>query len=432
MYTRSLLHLATASVVFVSSFAAASVACGGDSSGDAGNNPQNDGGGGTSSSSSGDNGDGATNESDGAPIEPEPVGPPAVQFLGRFDRRDPKGPACAWPGCRIQVRFQVPIAGVTSNVSVRLNELNETWMDGAPSEWDVSVDGALNPKLVMTKGEKEYLLTTNPLPPGKHVIELFKRSEAQNGVTQFISFNLGGATMLAPPNRKTRRIEIIGDSSVAGFGVEGVGQGPDCPGEDHAAKWQNFRKTLGVHLGEMFNAEVNGTVYSGKGIAKNIWHPDKETMPIIFPRANPNEAASTWDFGLFTPDVVIVMIGGNDFAIGQPVDEGPATLTDFTNAYDSFVTTIRSKYKDAHIFLVTSPSISDDEPPGRSTRTNVKSGIATVVTRRAAANDTKVYAVEPPVAQPSELTGCNGHGSPEFHQRVAMDLQAIVKSKTAW
>jgi hypothetical protein len=82
--------------------------------------------------------------------------------------------------------------------------------------------------------------------------------------------------------------------------------------------------------------------------------------------------------------------------------------------------------------LVVSPSISDAEPAGRNTRTNVKSGIATVVMRRSTANDAKVYSFEPPVAPQSELTGCNGHGSPEFHQRVATDIQTIVKSKTGW
>jgi hypothetical protein len=384
----------------------------------------------TSSTSSG----AGRSEAGAAVSEPEPTGPPAVQFIGRFDTRDAKGPKCAWPGCRILARFE------GNTLSVRLNEIVETWMEGAPSEWDVSVDGQLGAKIVATAGvEKDYPISAAALsgtsPGSKHVVELFKRSEAQNGVTQFISFDFGpGGRLLAPRPRSQadRRIEIIGDSAVAGFGVEGVGLGPDCPNADWGAMWQNFHKSLGVRLAEDLNAELFGTVYSGKGVSKNIWHPNTETMPIIFSRSNPLDVDSVWDFTAYVPNVVLVMLGGNDFAVGKPVDEGPATLTDFTNAYDSFVMMIRSKYKDAHIFLITSPSVSDEEPPGRYSRTNVKAGIATVVQRRTSAGDTKVYSIEPPVAQPTELTGCNGHGNPEFHQRVANDLRAVVKLKTGW
>ena len=366
---------------------------------------------------------------DGAPSpkpeEPAPSGPARVDFLGRFDTRDPAGPRCGWPGCRIVARFE------GTRVTARLAELTDAWMAGGPSEWDVAIDGAWQPKLVMRAGPNDYVLATD-LAAGAHVVELYKRSEAQNGTTQFLGYDFGGGSLLAPPARKTRKMEIIGDSQPAAFGVEGVGHGPTCPGLNYAAQWQNFRRSLGARLADGLGADVNGTVYSGKGIFKNIWHPDKETMPMLFSRALPIDPNSTWDLSAYVPDVVIVMIGGNDFAVGQPVDEGPATLAQFSDAYDAFVVNIRKNYPVAHVFLVTSPSVSDAMPEGRNSRTNVMAGIDAVVARRTGAGDAKVYAVIPPVAQPSELTGCDGHGSPEFHQRVADDLAPIVRAKTGW
>jgi hypothetical protein len=367
---------------------------------------------------------------DGGPRNPavdDPSGPAAVQFIGRFDERDPAGPACAWPGCRIIARFE------GTSVSVRLSETDETWMEGAPSEWDVAIDGGWQPKLVMTPNTStSYVLASN-LPPGVHVVELYKRSETQNGVTQFRGFDFGGeGKLLAPPPRKTRRIEVIGDSAAAAFGVEGVGLGPDCPGPDWAARWQNFRRSFGARLGEALDADVAGTVYSGKGIAKNIWHADKETMPLIFARSNPNDPRSTWDFGAFPVDVVVVMMGGNDFAIGQPVDEGPATLSDFTETYDRFVVDLRSHYPAAQILLVTSPSVSDLMPEGRSSRSNVVAGIAEVVRRRISAADARVHRIAPRLAEPAELTGCNGHGTPELHQRIADELATTIRPLTGW
>jgi lysophospholipase L1-like esterase len=358
----------------------------------------------------------------------EPTDTPAVQLIGRFDQRDSAGPKCSWPGCRVRARFE------GTSVSARLNEIDESWMQGAPSEWDVAIDGALRPKLVTTPGEKTYELATD-LSAGEHLVELYKRSEAQNGTTQFLGFDFGGGKLLAPPARSSRRLEVIGDSAAAGFGVEGVGHGPKCPGYNWSAHWQNFHKSFGAVLGETLDAEVFGTVYSGKGMAKNIWHPDKETMPVIFPRSNPNDPQSTWNFASYVPDVVIIMMGGNDFAVGQPNDEGPATLEQFTDAYEGLVVTIRGKYPDAHVFLVTSPSVTDAEPGGRSSRSKVKSGIAAVIARRADAGDSgdrKLHSIEPPVSPKSELTGCDGHGSPEYHQRIASVLAPVVREKAGW
>lgn len=354
--------------------------------------------------------------------------PPGVQLVGRFDTRNAEGPICAWPGCQIIARF------TGTRVSVRMNEIDEDWMaDAAPSEWDVTIDGAPRPKLVMKPGSNVYELASDLAAGAEHVVELYKRSEAQAGTTQYLGYDFGPeGKLLAPPPRKTRRLEIIGDSALAGFGIEGVAVGPDCPGEDYAAKWENFHRSAGALLGAQLGAETHGIVYSGKGIAKNIWHPDKETMPMIYTRATPIDPASTWDFAKFIPDVVVIMMGGNDFAIGQPVDEGPATLDEFKAAYKAFVASLRQHYPSAHIFLVTSPSVSDAEPAGRSSRTNVLAGIDAVVSASSAAGDAKVHSFVPVVATPSELTACDGHGNPAFHQRLANELEAIIRAKTGW
>lgn len=355
-------------------------------------------------------------------------GPPEVQFIGRFDTRDTAGPKFGWPGCRIRVRFS------GTQASVDLNEIEDTWMDGAPSEWDVSVDGAWGDKIVTTPGKKTYAIASG-LTAGDHSVELYKRSEAQNGVTQFLGFDFGGGTLLAPPPRSTRHIEVIGDSAAAGFGVEGIGYpNDDCPGLDYSSAWQNFRKSFGALLGESLDAELHGTVYSGKGMVKNIWRPDPDTMPIIFPLANPADESSNYDFA-WKADVVVMMLGGNDFAEGQPDEDGgngPATATEFTNAYRTFVAGLRDHYPNAHIFLTTSPSVSDAEPAGRSSRTNILDTTSAIAKEHNADGDAKVYAFAPKVATPQELTACNGHGTPAFHERVAAELATIVKEKTGW
>lgn len=355
----------------------------------------------------------------------EPSGPPAVGLVGRFDTRDPDAPLASWPGARIVARFE------GDAVSVRLDE---TVVDeeGGPSEWDVTMDGKLGAKLVLRAGTHDYVLAKG-LAAGVHTVELYRRSEAQNGVTRFLGFDFEQGKLLAPPRRPERRIEIVGDSQPAAFGVEGVWQGPDCPGADWASRYQNFHKSFGARLGETLAADVHGTVYSGKGIERNIWRPDKDTMPRIYGRANPLDPASSWDFKAFSPDAVVVMIGGNDFAEGLPRDTGTPSVDRFSQVFDAFVKELRAAHPNAHIFLALSPSLSDAEPAGRGTRTNVQAGIDAVVAERAAAGDARVYAVAPRVADvATELTGCDGHGNDAFHARVAAELAVVVRAKLGW
>lgn len=378
-------------------------------------------------------GEGPTDGGSGGTLDGQVPGPdvepgdPHVQFIGRFDMKEAAGPKCAWPGCRIVARFE------GTSISVALEEIDAPWMDGAPSEWDVSVDGVITKKLVMQQGRTTYPLASG-LGPGAHVVELYKRSESQNGTTRFAGFDFEGGTLLAPPKRKARHLEIIGDSAAAGFGIEGVGMADagDCPGADHGALWQNFRKSFGEKLGTMLDAEIHGTVYSGKGIAKNIWHPDHDTLPIMFLRTIPTLDVSPWDFSEWQPDAVVVMAGGNDFAVGKPYDEGPATLDAFIQAYRQFAETLRTKYPNAYLFLTVSPSVSDAEPAGRQTRTNVMAGVTTVTSERNAQGDAKVRWYAPAVSQPSEMTACNGHGDEGFHQRVAAELATMMRPHLGW
>ena len=361
-----------------------------------------------------------------APFDVDP-GVPHVQLIGRFDTRVAGKPKCGWPGCRIVARFE------GTRLSVTLSEHYESWMEAAPSQWDATVDGVTQ-KLVMQAGQHDYVLAPS-LGPGTHTVELYKRTEAQTGITQFHGFEFGSnGKLLAPPPRKTRRIEIIGDSQPAAFGVEGLDYPQlDCPGVDHSAEWQNYRKSFGTRLGEMFDAEIQGTVYSGKGIAQNIWAYDDDTMPILYPLANPMDKSGKWDMKAFVPDVIILMLGANDFAVQKPVDNGPASVEAFTNAYRSFVATLRSTYPSTPLIYAMSPSVKDNDPDAQHmARTWIRQGVTTVTTERNNAGDMLVSYVEPPVAMPGELTGCNGHGNPAYHQRLANDLASVVKQKTGW
>ncbi|MCL2726153.1 MAG: GDSL-type esterase/lipase family protein [Polyangiaceae bacterium] len=392
--------------------------------------PSEDGGSNGGASDSGVHGDpGAAFDPSSSGDSPRLVNDAAatVQFVGRFDTREDAGPKCGWPGCRVIARFQG-----TTTVSVKLEEIDAAWMRGNPSEWDVLVDGTLKPKLVLTPGVSDYVLADG-LTPNDHTIEIYKRSEAQNGVTRFMGYDFHGGELLplAVSTHVTRRLEVIGDSQVAALGVDGASVGPNCPGVQWAASYENFHESFGALMGERFGAQVFGTAYSGKGMARNITAGDKDTMPVLFPRANPIDPSSAWDWS-WTPDVVVIQIGGNDFSVHIPVDDGPPTPEEFTNAYRDFVSTVRSHYPQAFVLLVLSASTPEVIPPDRPARKYIWSTLEQIVSERTAAGDYAVADYAPPVATDDERLGCDGHGTPAFHARIAQQMGDVIAAKVGW
>lgn len=361
-----------------------------------------------------------------APSAPQPAaedpGPPAVRFVGRFDDRDPAGPKCGWPGCRIVASFE------GTAVTVHLDE--EPGPDG-PSEWDVAIDGEWKPKLVMQLGPHDYDVATG-LAPGKHRVELYKRTESQTGVTRFFGFDFHGGTLLPPPPRASRLIEIVGDSDVAGYGYEGREADGDCGGQAWLARYQNFRAAWGARLADKLGADLEGTVFSGKGFVYNAWRPDLDTIDVLYPRANPEDPTSTFDLGRLVPDAVVVAIGGNDYNLGQPTDDGPPSLDGFTAKVRAFTAKLRSAYPKAGIFLMVYAALSDDYPPGRLRRTNVRTAYQTVASERNASGDARVWLVEPTQYTDGELIACSGHGGPAYHERIASWLATQMGARLGW
>ncbi len=308
-------------------------------------------------------------------------------------------------------------------MSVRLKEFAEPWMDGAPSYWEVSIDhGEWRPiEMIPDDQPHDFVLATD-LPPGPHEVELYKRSETQTGITQFLGFDFHGGRSLPPPERKQRKIEVMGDSQATGLGIEML-DAPDldCPGADHAGRYQNFRKAWGALLGEMFDAEVHAIVYSGKGLIKNLWEADRDALVDYYPRANPNPAQA-YDMQLFdlqswVPDVIVLTQGSCDFVSG--VDGGA-----FRTAYRSFVIdTLRARAPNAHIFM---------SVLGMGGRGYIDEIAREIVEERAAVGDDRMHVV---VAEPytwEEMRACNSHGTPAWHRRIANEIGAEIRKALGW
>jgi lysophospholipase L1-like esterase len=332
--------------------------------------PGSDGGGDGEGGGGGDGGPGHDATVDSAPPEP-----PGVRFVGRVDTSDGKGTRFEWPGVSLHARF------TGTSVSIDLEDSNA-------SELAVFVDGTEHPKLVAKSGRQTYPLATG-LAAGTHELEVWRRSEANIGLSEFFGLTFAaGGQLLAPPPALARRIEIVGDSITCGYGNEGQ------PGCTFSADTENNYLAYGSVAARAVNAELSTVAWSGLGMYRNYNDvgPSAKPLPYYYDDALPS-VPTPWDFTRFVPDVVVINLGTNDSSThgdpGQP----------FIDAYVAFIHHLRSKYPNAWIVCL-------------DATTAVTNDIKQVVSTFTGAGDTKVEAFA--------LTGQNGSGC-DGHPNVASD-----------
>ncbi len=314
-----------------------------------------------------------------------------IHFLGRFDTSDAKGPRFAYPGSAIMATFSGTALDVT------LTDQNENY-------FAVSIDGQPPTTLHTTSATTSYSLATN-LAAGSHTVVLVKRTESFQGIVQFGGFS---SPLVPTPFPFARRIEMIGDSITCGYGDTGVG--PNCgftpDTEDENQAW-------GEVAGAQVNAMHTSIAYSGKGLYRNNDGSTTDLMPTVWTRTFADDTSSVWDFSKYVPDVVVINLGTNDFAKGDP---GSA----FTTAYVAFIKTLRGKYPNAHIVGVVGPMLG-----GTQAGTYVQNAI----TQSADANTSYL---ELPTQDGSDGYGCDYHPSVARQAKMGALLAAHLQQKLGW
>lgn len=302
----------------------------------------------------------------------------ALRFSGRWSDTDPAGPKAAWPGSQVTIRFN------GSAVNARLKGKNG-------DRWQAVIDG--KPGTVITLNTEPTLFgLTADLPAGDHTLSLTKITEANCGTAQFLGFQINGKPL--PPVAPERRIEIIGDSISAGYGVEGKSQN-----EKFSPTTENNLLTYGSVTARKFGADFTCLAWSGK----KLW-PDN-TLPELYDRALPADPKSTWDFSKMKADVVLINLATNDFGPGNPEEEG------WVKAYIALLERVRQHHPDAVIYGAVGPMITDPYSKSKNALTTARRYIQTALEERKKAGDGKVRFIE------FATQGKNGFGS-DWHPNI--------------
>jgi hypothetical protein len=256
-----------------------------------------------------------------------------IAYIGRVVMTD-SAAQLSWPGTSVEVNFEG--TGLMAELRDQFGE----------NTYNVILDGKVVRKLTMHQSKRLDTLVSG-LAPGKHHLELFKRTEAAMGKTWL--YNLQGVLLPAGP-RKKRKIVFFGDSITCGYAVE------DSSGKDRGtAEFENGYISYAAITARHFDAEFHSISKSGIGIMVS-WFP--VIMPEMYDLAEPTDSLTKWDFSAFQPQLVVINLFQNDsWIVEMPANEQFKARFGTTKpsperivwAYRDFLRSIRAKYPEAEI-----------------------------------------------------------------------------------
>jgi lysophospholipase L1-like esterase len=286
-------------------------------------------------------------------------------------------------------------------------QLDARLKGGGGDALQITVDGKPMPPLTLRSDKETYAVAAG-LPDGDHEAFLVKRTEARVGEIQLLGF---AQPLLAPPAAPPRRVEIVGDSISAGYGNEGPDQ--RCT---FTPATENATLTYGWLAAERVGAEASIVAWSGKTI---------DEMANLYTRALPSRPTSRWDAQAFVPDAVVINLGTNDLARGDPQPQ-------FVPSLVRLVGRVRAIHPAALIVCCVGSMLTDTYPPGKQALTLGRGYVRAAVEQKNKAGDARVTFLEFPPQDPAIGYGCDYHPSVKTHQQMADRLAAHLQKELGW
>lgn len=266
----------------------------------------------------------------------------------------------------------------------------------------VGVDGKQQ-RFALSTGDEKIII--EGLTDKEHSLELIKITEGEERIVFAGADIFGKSPAIMPAEEKPYplKIEFLGDSLTAGYG----NLAPATEKLFHTFE-QDSTRAYAYICASLLGADAHYECISGQGIYQNCNGVKSNEIPTFFTHAS-RETKEPWDFSSWTPDVVVINAGTNDYC-GKVTDEN------FTNAAADFLRLIRSKYPKALIIWAYGMTQKLAFPA-------IKTAIAEV-------NDPSVrlLALESMYDKKDELGG-NGHPNVKSHKRVGRFVADYIKKE---
>lgn len=258
--------------------------------------------------------------------------------------------------------------------------------------------------------------TINAASDSSHILRIYKATESGNG--QVILTEVRGKGFKAVDQPVRKKIEFIGNSITAGM----ANDTKDIP--CGTGKWydqHNAYYSYAPRVARTLNADFMLSAVSGIGIYRN-WNSPGPTMPQVYESAYLQiDSNQRWDFSRYTPDIVSIALGTNDFSEGDGTSPRPPfDSAAFISTYVIFIGTLYEHYPDTRIALLTSPMLN-------GSKRDLHFACLQSIKKKA----TVLYPDKQPIEifqfQPMVPKGCDYHPDLADHETLAKEVQPFFE-----
>ena len=332
-----------------------------------------------------------------------------IQYTGRIDFSNPQKPRLSGAGAYLQAKFK------SSSCSVLLEDQN---LSNNHNYISIAIDGKYQKRIKLVKDNTEYEIAKN-LEDTVHTLIVCKATEAQIGYVDFLG--LLCTEILPPEKSRERKIEFIGDSITCGMGLD-ISEIP-C----NSAQWydqHNAYLAYGRLVADKLNADWLFSSVSGIGVTRN-WNSPGPTMPDVYDHIFLDTNSPIWDANQYTPDLVSICLGTNDFSDGDGTyKRDKLDSAKFISDYIRFIKHIRARYPHAQICCLTGPMFSGEKSARLAEYLS-----AIVKHMHEVENDNKVHLFK---FAGSYSKGCDSHPDRQEHEKMAEELLPFLKKVMNW
>jgi lysophospholipase L1-like esterase len=343
----------------------------------------------------------------------------AIIYTGRIDFTNRKAPTFSHSGVNIRTKFY------GTGIDIILSDT------GNNNYYNVIIDNKAPIVINTVSGEKTYMIARK-LKNTLHSLEIFKRTEASQGITTFLGFNCDLGKGLAPPDEILRKMEFIGDSITCGYGNELSVKNPD--NFHFTSRNENAYLAFGAITARNLKARYQAVAFSGKGIFRNYEGTELETIPLIYDRIFPDKIDSPiWNSANYIPDVVVINLGTNDYSSQAVINNLTKEDFDavFIQNYSKFIKKIRKNYgTETKIICCVGPMMNDFWPENTVSWTRIKKSVSGIVDNFNKSGDANVYYFC--FDMQTSPYGEDWHPTVSTHKQMAVKLTTFIKQLTGW
>lgn len=206
---------------------------------------------------------------------------------------------------------------------------------------------------VLKSAKKEFVIFESE-EEKTGVVQILKASEclvATVGLSK-LSTDVDGS--ISPTEPKKLKIEFVGDSATAAYGVD-----ESNPRKHNSVETEDITKSYAYKTAQALNADYSIICGSGWGVVSgftpNGVKNDRDLIPNFYDKVGLQKdvyvssvmlGQTKWDFENFKSDLIVVLLGANDNPYTQ---NNAARKNEFKDAYVAFIKDIRAKNPDSYI-----------------------------------------------------------------------------------